>query len=57
LEKDQIHIIYECDYVGKGQFNYSTNRGAWFNAEDFVLIRKADKQSFKNLDKSLKEYY
>lgn len=54
-KKDAIHIIHECDYLGKGQFQYSTNRGAWFDTEDFVLIRKADKQSFKDLDKYLKE--
>ena len=52
---DAIHIIHEVSYIGKGHFEYTTNQGAWFQASDFKLIRKADKASFKQLDKDLKE--
>lgn len=50
-----IHIIHETDYLGKGKFEYSTNRGAWFSANDFELVRKADADSFKELDSDLRE--
>lgn len=51
----ETHIIYEISYIGKNTFEYSTNRGAWFNESDFKLIRKADKKSFAQLDKDLEE--
>ena len=51
--QNDIHIINECNYQGNGKFIYSTNRGAWFSASDFELIRRADKKSFATLDKDL----
>lgn len=56
-DKGDIHIIHECEYQGRGRFEYSTTQGAWFKASDFKLIRLADKQSFKELDDMLKEEY
>lgn len=50
-----IHIIHETSYEGNGVFKYSTNRGAWFDSKDFTLVRRADKDSFKQLDKSLED--
>lgn len=49
----ETHIIHDCEYEGQGTFKYSTNRGAWFEDNDFVLIRKADAESFKQLDEAL----
>lgn len=45
------HIISQADYRGGGHFSYATNRGAWFSDTDFKLIRRADKESFAELDK------
>lgn len=56
-DRGEMHIIYECEYQGRGRFEYSTNNGAWFKASDFKLVRLADKQSFKELDAMLKEEY
>lgn len=53
----EIHIIHEVDYLGAGEFQYSTNLGAWFNNTDFQLIRKADRRSLAQLDKDLGEEY
>ena len=52
-KQNQTHIINECSYQGGGDFEYSTNYGAWFSSTDFKLIRKADKNSFAILDKDL----
>lgn len=52
-QKGKIHIIYSCDYCGRGTFEYSTNRGAWFNSDDFELVRRADEESFRELDISI----
>ena len=51
--KNLHHIIYEVVYLGKGRFEYSTNRGAWFTSKEFALVRKADTASFAALDKSI----
>lgn len=50
------HIIHEAFYEGKGVFVYSTTEGAWFEPSEFVLIRRADSESFKQLDLALKEF-
>ena len=50
-----VHIIHKTDYLVKGIFEYSTNRGAWFSKNDFELVRKADVASFKELDSDLSE--
>lgn len=47
------HIIHECDYQGGGNFQYSTNKGAWFSSSDFELVKKANKESLAKLDKDL----
>ena len=52
-KKEVQHIIHECRYKGEGNFSYSTNRGAWFKGEDFVLIQKATRKTLKKLDKDL----
>jgi len=49
------HIIYECSYQGGGDFEYSTDKGAWFTAKDFKLIYRATKDTFKRLDDSFGE--
>ena len=51
--QNEEHIIHECNYQGDGNFQYSTNRGAWFSSSDFELVRRADKNSFAALDKDL----
>jgi len=51
--KGQTHIIKEASYQGEGTFEYSTDRGAWFVDTDFTLIRRADRASFKELDKCI----
>ncbi len=51
------HIIHEVSYRGRGQFKYSTNKGAWFQSSDFLLLRKADKKSFQKLDRDLAEEF
>lgn len=45
------HIISDADYCGAGRFEYATDRGAWFTDAEFKLIRRADKESFAELDK------
>lgn len=52
-EKGNQHIINDVSYEGGGSFSYSTNRGAWFKAKDFKLIKRADKATFRQLDKDL----
>lgn len=52
---NENHIIHECDYQGNGQFQYSTNHGAWFEDTDFILIRKATEKSFAQLDRNLED--
>jgi len=47
------HIIRKAEYNGKGEFQYSTNHGAWFDDDDFELVRPADLESFAQLDKDL----
>lgn len=56
-DKDRIHVIHEVDYLGKGCFQYSTNKGAWFKSQDFKLVRKADKESLAKLDKDIEDEY
>lgn len=51
-----IHIIENCSYEGNGEFTYATNHGAWFEDSDFKLIKRADKSTFKDLDKHLDFY-
>ena len=51
------HIIHEASYIGMGKFEYSTNKGAWFQEANFKLIRKADSQSFAQLDKDIDNEY
>lgn len=52
-KKGKLHIIHNADYLGKGEFQYSTNKGAWYSESDFTLVRKADAASFKKLDEDL----
>lgn len=47
-----IHIIAEVIRID-GKFEYATNIGIRFKADDFVLVRKADEESLKELDKEL----
>ena len=47
------HIIHGVVYQSRGHFDYTTNMGMWFVESDFELIRKADSQSFAQLDKDL----
>ena len=54
-EVGQTHIINKCSYRGGGLFEYSTTRGAWFSDNDFELVHRATKASFKQLDKSLSD--
>lgn len=49
------HIIANIQYMGNGLFEYSTNLGAWFDNDDFKLISRADKASFKKLDQDIFE--
>lgn len=52
-KKGEIHIIYEACYLGNGELDFSTNKGAWFSQNDFDLVEKASKKSFKQLDKDM----
>ena len=54
-KRGEQHIIYECKYCGQGVFEYTTNRGAWFDADDFELVHRATPKTFKELDKDLAE--
>ena len=46
-------IIHDAQYEGEGQFEYTTNYGAWFEDRDFELIKRADAESFAELDRHL----
>ena len=44
----KVHIIKSAEWGGT-YIEYSTDKGAWFTDKDFILIRNADKESFKGL--------
>jgi len=46
-------IVHDVQYQGGGTFEYSTTYGAWFSDEDFELIKRADAESFAELDRDL----
>ena len=52
-KKGREHIIHECVYRRQGKFYYSTNLGAWFDSEEFQLIKKVTEQTLKQLDEDL----
>jgi hypothetical protein len=49
--RNQEMVVHDAQYQGEGTFEYSTTSGAWFSDEDFVLIRRADAESFAELDR------
>jgi hypothetical protein len=52
-----LHVIVEVEYQGQGVFEYSTTRGAWFQDEDFELVRKADAESLAEIDAFFADEY
>lgn len=47
--KGELHIIHECDVRGVNEYEYSTNKGAWFNHKDFEFISPVSKESVTQL--------
>jgi hypothetical protein len=41
-------VIHETT-MGQGEYEYSTNQGAWFNHSDLVFVRECDALSIKVL--------
>ena len=56
------HIIYKIDIVYDEEppyeffFEYATDKSAWHNHDELTLVRKADKESIKELIKSLSNH-
>lgn len=55
-KKGGIHIIAEVNldsFMQYGEYQYSTDRGAWYEHSKFSLVRECDKASIKKLKKTL----
>jgi hypothetical protein len=47
-EENEQHIICEAQINGD-TYEYSTNIGAWYDHDQFVLVRECDKASIQQL--------
>ena len=51
------HIIFEVNFNEYPLLNYSTNRGAWYYHDDFVLKQEATEETIRKLAASLNEEF
>ena len=54
-KKDDEGLIESVSYIGDGDFEYSTTWGAWVDHNLLRLVHRATPESFKELDKSIRE--
>lgn len=49
-KQGEIHIISSVEWTGEC-FEYATNRGAWFEEDEFKLVSECSKRTLKILTK------
>lgn len=50
-KKGERHVISEITLV-QGTIEYATNRGAWFERDDFTFLKPYSAESMKELEES-----